>query len=98
MKLTHANPKEWKEPEKFIPERFDNSDPMSLTPEGKKRNMSSFVPFFGGKRICLGKTFAEKFGIIIAAVIAYSIDFEYVDKINYEKRPIIGFHIEDPLI
>ncbi|CDW77402.1 cytochrome p450 [Stylonychia lemnae] len=55
------NPKEWQQPDKFIPERFDPESPFYLTPDGKKRKPNSFSPFFGGKRICLGKTFAENF-------------------------------------
>ena len=58
----------------------------------------SYTPFFGGKRICLGKTFAEKFGLILVAAMIYHFDFEFKDKIYYEQRPIIGFHIEDPII
>jgi len=53
------NPEEWQQPNQFIPERFDNSNPISLTPSGKKRNPYSFSPFLGGSRICLGKTFVE---------------------------------------
>jgi len=53
------NPQEWQQPSQFIPERFDNSNPISLTPSGKKRNPYSFSPFLGGVRICLGKTFVE---------------------------------------
>jgi len=52
------NPSEWIQPEKFIPERFDMSSPLSLTPSGQKRNAFSFSPFLGGSRICLGMTFA----------------------------------------
>ena len=56
--LAH-NAEQWQKPFEFIPERFDNSNPVSLTPGGKKRNPYSFVPFGGGKRVCFGKTFAE---------------------------------------
>jgi len=53
------NPKEWREPERFLPERFNPKSEYYLTPEGKKRNPASFSPFLGGQRICLGKTFVE---------------------------------------
>lgn len=55
----HMNPEEWFEPEKWIPERFDPNSKYYLTPAGKKRIAASFSPFFGGRRVCLGKTFAE---------------------------------------
>ena len=50
---------EWFSPEKFMPERFDTNSPYYKRPDGNKRNPFSFNPFLGGKRICLGKTFAE---------------------------------------
>ena len=50
--MIHRNPNEWKEPEEFIPERFDPNSDYYLTPAGKKRNPYSFIPFHGGKRIC----------------------------------------------
>ena len=62
MHYLHRNPKQWHEPEEFIPERFDPSSKYFLTPEGKKRHPMAFVPFSGGKRICTGKTFAEIVG------------------------------------
>jgi len=30
----HVNPQEWKDPDRFIPERFDSESPLSLTPTG----------------------------------------------------------------
>ncbi|CDW83902.1 cytochrome family subfamily polypeptide 55 precursor [Stylonychia lemnae] len=53
------NANEWPEPLQFIPERFDPSSKHFLTAEGKKRKPASFCPFLGGRRICIGKTFAE---------------------------------------
>jgi cytochrome P450 len=55
----HHNHREWIEPEKFIPERFEGSSPYYKTPSGGKRNLNSFGPFLGGKRVCIGKTFSE---------------------------------------
>ena len=57
--VQHVNSKEWIEPSKYVPERFDPDSKWSLTPSGNKRHPMSFTPFLGGKRICLGKTFAE---------------------------------------
>lgn len=55
----HRNSEQWQRPQEFIPERFDPDHPLYLTPDGKKRNPYSFVPFNGGIRMCLGKTQAE---------------------------------------
>jgi cytochrome P450 len=55
----HHNPEEWQEPSRFIPERFSPESKYFLTPSGKRRSVFSYGPFLGGKRISLGKTFAE---------------------------------------
>lgn len=47
----HHNPDEWgSDHDTFRPERFS---------EKRKRHPMSFMPFLTGKRICIGKTFAE---------------------------------------
>ena len=63
------NPDEWIEPESFIPERFDPLSKYFLTPKGTKRHPMSYGPFFGGRRICIGKTFTEILGRGILGVI-----------------------------
>ena len=55
----HNNKSQWREPERFIPERFDPESEWSLKPDGKKRHPFAFCPFSGGMRVCFGKTFAE---------------------------------------
>ena len=55
----HVNPTQWQQPESFLPERFDPQSYLYKAPGGGKRHPCSFAPFLGGKRVCLGKTFAE---------------------------------------
>ena len=62
----HYDRTQWQKPQEFIPERFDPSSPMSLTPSGKNRHPNALSPFSGGKRVCFGKTFAETSMKIIA--------------------------------
>eukprot|EP00347_Sterkiella_histriomuscorum_P011321 403372900 len=83
----HRNPAEWQQPEKFIPERFDPTSPYYLTPDGKKRNPSSFGPFLGGRRICLGKTLAENLAKIMIPIIVNEIDFDFVKPEHKFKKP-----------
>jgi cytochrome P450 len=71
---------------------------MSKTPKGEKRHPMSYGPFLGGKRICLGKTFAELFVKVICAIILYKYDIEFVDKECYEKKPAIGVGVKNPSI
>jgi len=52
----------------------------ALTPSGQPRNPLSFTPFFGGKRICLGKTFAEVVTKFTVPLLMHHLDFEFVDR------------------
>jgi cytochrome P450 len=41
----------------------------------------SFVPFLGGKRVCVGKTFAENaFKVVLPLILKGYSDFEFVDE------------------
>ncbi|KAJ8047660.1 Cytochrome P450 2U1 [Holothuria leucospilota] len=48
----HHDPEEWKDPEKFLPERFLDSDQKVFSP-------NSLVPFSLGRRVCPGETLAK---------------------------------------
>jgi cytochrome P450 len=37
----------------------------------------SFLPFFGGRRVCLGKSFAENMSKIVGPSLIGSFDFEF---------------------
>ena len=50
-----------------------------MTPGQKKRHPYSFTPFMGGKRICIGKTFAEMVGRFVVPAILGKYEFEFVD-------------------
>ena len=47
----HRNPEYWPEPDKFIPERFNDEENM-------KRDPFTYNPFSAGPRNCIGKRFA----------------------------------------
>lgn len=98
IQALHHNKDEWDQPEEFIPERFDPQSKYFLRPDGNKRHPFSFGPFLGGKRICLGKTFAENIAKSILAIITTQLDFEFEDKIHYEKKPSNGISQKEPVI
>ena len=79
----HRNANEWQRPYEFIPQRFNVSDPLSLTPSGKKRHPMSWAPWNGGKRICFGKTFAEANLKIVATYMTQNFNLEYVEAEKY---------------
>jgi cytochrome P450 len=76
----HMDPKEWKDPELFCPERFDPKSPLWLRPDGKPRNPFSFCPFTGGARICLGKTLAETMTVYTLPLLMYHFEFDFVEE------------------
>ncbi|CDW82654.1 cytochrome family subfamily polypeptide 55 precursor [Stylonychia lemnae] len=97
MNGLHFNKDEWIRPEEFNPDRFDPSNPLYLTPKGTKRHPMSFGPFLGGRRICLGKTFAESMIKCLSVVIINSIDFEFEDKDLLDRKPLNTFLLDEPI-
>ena len=88
-----TNPKHWIQAEDYIPERFDPTSEYYLRPDGKKRHPMSFGPFLGGRRICLGKTFAESIVKCKMAMLVALLDFTFVkEEVKNDKRPYTMFH------
>jgi len=92
--LLHRNPDEYPDPLKFIPERFDPESKHFLNAEGKKRKPASFSPFLGGRRICVGKTFAENIIKSVVPLILSKLEFEFVDPKDYLRKPPNGVFAE----
>ena len=61
--MTHRNPKLWREPERFDPERFAPAAAAA-------RHRFAYLPFGGGPRICIGNSFAMAEAQVILAKIA----------------------------
>ncbi|CDW76725.1 cytochrome p450 [Stylonychia lemnae] len=83
----HHNQDQWIEDEKYIPERFDPASKYYLTPAGTPRNPLSFIPFIGGKRICLGKTFSEYTFKIIVPLLLSKHKFRLVNQDHITNKP-----------
>ena len=77
----HMDPTQWVEPSKFEPERFNMSggNKWTKTPDGKPRNPLSFVPFFGGRRICIGKHFADVSTRFTIPILFHHMDLQLAD-------------------
>lgn len=71
--------KSWQKPYEFIPERFDTSSPYYKRPDGGVRNPLASSPFYGGHRICIGKTFVEIAMRYMIPIVMHHMDF---DKLN----------------
>ena len=84
------DPREWIEPERFIPERFDPNSRYFLTPAGERRNPYSFSPFLGGSRICIGKTFIEMVSKLTLPTILSHYEFSFKEGVDRETIPFLS--------
>lgn len=91
----HHNPRQWQKPEEFLPDRFDPENELSKTPTGEKRHPMSFGPFLGGKRICIGKTFAMQIAKIISAILIWNYELEFENPLHYQRKPTIAVFVAD---
>ena len=78
----HHNPKYWKDPEKFVPDRF------SL--ENKKEHVPfSYIPFGGGPRLCIGNNFALMEMQFVLTMLHRRYEFELLPGQKIEINPLI---------
>ena len=83
----HRNDKEWIDPNTFNPERFNYNSEFFKRPDGSNRNPLAFNPFLGGKRVCLGKTFAETTLKLALPLYYYHFNFEFIKEEQKKVRP-----------
>ena len=67
--VVHRRADLWPNPEAFDPTRF--ADPTAIRP-------FSYFPFGGGRRVCVGKTFAMMEGVLVLATLVRSTHLELV--------------------
>jgi cytochrome P450 len=68
---THRDPKVWPNPAGYDPRRWLGDAP-------KRRPRFSYLPFGGGRRICVGHGFAMLNATLLAAMIAQRFRFDFV--------------------
>ncbi len=78
----HHSEKYWKNPEAFIPERFEKENMKG------KPNFAYF-PFGGGPRLCIGNNFAMMEMQLVLAEMVRRFDFELVPDQQIELQPLI---------
>ena len=84
LSYIHLNPKNWKSPEEFQPERF-------LDEFGGFCNNENLIPFSVGKRACLGQSMAEQELFLFLAGFLHRFTFEKSEDI----LPDIDFAQDD---
>jgi cytochrome P450 len=88
----HHDPRWWPDPERFDPTRF-------LDGSAKDRPRSAYLPFGGGRRICIGQSFALMEMVLIAAIMSQRFTFELAPDHPVELeatltlRPKHGVHL-----
>ncbi len=61
--VVHRNPRFWREPDAFRPERWSNGETAGLP-------KFAYFPFGGGNRVCIGESFAWTEAVLVLATIA----------------------------
>jgi len=81
----HRDPRFWPEPDKFDPSRF--------MPDAPKRPALSFIPFGGGRRICIARNFALQEVALIISMLSQRYVFDLAPgqrvepETNFTQRP-----------
>jgi cytochrome P450 len=87
----HHDPRLWPDPETFDPNRF--------LPGAGDRPRSAYLPFGGGRRICIGQSFALMEMVLMAAIMSQRFTFELAPDHPVELeatltlRPKHGVHV-----
>jgi cytochrome P450 len=67
----HHNPKDWHNPEQFLPERFiDGKNNL------RKNGVRNFMPFGAGRRHCIGKSLAKSEVFLVSARLLHQFVFK----------------------
>ena len=80
--VTHRNPRLWKEPEAFRPERWSNGETAALP-------KFAYFPFGGGNRICIGESFAWTEAVLVLATLARRVRFHGLDPAPVPLDPLV---------
>lgn len=78
----HRNPAYWENPDKFDPNRFSAENKKKHTP-------SSFLPFGGGPRLCIGKNFAQMEMQFILAMLIKRYKFVLSPGQKIDFKPLL---------
>jgi cytochrome P450 len=89
--LLHRNPEFWPNPEGFDPRRF-------LPDEAAERPRYAFLPFGGGRRICVGAGLAQLEATLALATLARSATLDLLPGTSVRARADVTLHPSAPVI
>lgn len=84
----HRDPRWWKNPDAFIPERWAEKD---------DRPKHAYLPFGAGPRVCIGNTFASLEARILLATLAQKFRLQLPQGAVVKTDPLITLRPKGPL-
>ncbi len=88
--VTHRNPRYWRDPDAFRPERWSNGETAGLP-------KFAYFPFGGGNRICIGESFAWTEAVLVLATLARRARFRLVDPSPVPIDPLVTLRPGRPI-
>lgn len=89
--LLHRNPEFWPNPEGFDPRRF-------LPENAANRPRHAFMPFGGGRRICVGAGLAQLEATLALAVLAQTVRVDLLPTASLRARADVTLHPSGPVL
>lgn len=89
--VTHRNPRYWKEPDAFRPERWSDGETAALP-------RFAYFPFGGGNRVCIGEGFAWTEATLVLATLARRLRFRAVDPSEVPLEPLVTLRPGRPVM
>ena len=87
----HRDEKNWNEPLKFNPTRFDKSNI-------KAKPNYSYFPFGGGPRLCIGQSFALLEMQLLVYHLLKRFEFEFIEYQKVEMEPLVTLRPKNPMM
>ena len=87
----HQDPRYWVEPDKFIPERFDEENM-------KQMHSFNYFPFGGGPRLCIGNNFSIMEMQLILAYVIRRYDFSLVPNQEIIAQPLVTLRPQNGIL
>ena len=88
--VTHRNPRLWREPDAFRPERWSNGETAGLP-------RFAYFPFGGGNRVCIGESFAWTEAVLVLATLARRARFHALDRSPVPLDPLVTLRPGRPI-
>lgn len=89
--VTHRNPRYWREPDVFRPERWSNGETAGLP-------RFAYFPFGGGNRVCIGESFAWTEAVLVLATLARRVRFHGMNSAEIPLEPLVTLRPGHPIL